>query len=165
MNNVILIGMPASGKSTVGVILAKILGYGFVDTDLLLQQREKQRLADIIRTRGVDRFLDAEGEVCRSLALSHTVIATGGSVIYRQEAMEHLRDLGTVVYLRVGLDRLEQRLSDMRQRGVALKEGQSLADLFRERTALYEKYAHSTVDEADLSLEETVRLVLSQLPQ
>ena len=158
-NNIILIGMPASGKSTVGVILAKMLGSDFVDTDILIQRQEGARLEDIINAGGTEAFLDIECDVCCSLDVSNTVIATGGSVVYRDRAMHHLKSIGKVVYLRVDIDLLNNRLSDMKQRGVVLKAGQSLLDLFQERTALYELYADLTVDEKDLSLEETVHLV------
>ena len=161
-NNIILIGMPASGKSTVGVILAKMLGLDFIDTDILIQRQEGARLEDIIDTRGIEVFLDIESDVCCSLNVSNTVIATGGSVVYRDRAMSHLKSIGKVVYLQVGIDLLESRLSDMKERGVVLKNGQTLLDLFTERTALYEHYADLTVDENDLSLEETVHLVKEQ---
>ena len=163
--NIILTGMPASGKSTVGVILAKVLGCDFVDTDLLIQRREKACLKDIIRAKGNDAFLDIEADVCKSLQTENTVIATGGSVIYRDEAMRHLKRLGVIVYLKVGTDALKSRLHDMKERGVALKEGQSLEDLIAERTCLYERYADITLDESDLGLEETVQLVRSSIMQ
>ena len=155
-DNVILIGMPASGKSTVGVLLAKVLGCGFIDTDLLIQRQEGCRLEETIRTKGLEEFLDIEGRVCAGLDVERTVIATGGSVVYRDWAMEHLASLGTLVYLHVSLPELATRLSDMKGRGVALREGQTLADLYAERTVLYERYADLTVYEADRTLEETV---------
>ena len=157
--NIILTGMPASGKSTVGVILAKVLGYDFVDTDLLIQRSANARLEKIIAERGVEAFLDLESSVCRSLSAENTVIATGGSVVYREASMLHFKELGTIVYLKVGMDALKARLFDMKERGVALKEGQSLEDLFLERTCLYERYADLTVDESSLGLEDTVKLV------
>ena len=150
--NIILTGMPASGKSTVGVILAKVLGCDFVDTDLLIQRREKACLKDIIRAKGNDAFLDIEADVCKSLQTENTVIATGGSVIYRDEAMRHLKSLGVIVYLKVGTDALKSRLHDME-------------DLIEERSCLYERYADITLDESDLGLEETVQLVRSSIMQ
>lgn len=156
MRNIVLIGMPGAGKSTVGVLLAKVLGYDFVDTDLLIQLREGCRLEDILRQEGIDGFLDIEGEVCASLAAEKTVIATGGSVIYREEAMRRLSEKGLVVYLQVDLDVLTARLSDLRERGVALREGQTLADLYAERIVLYERWAEVTVWEGDMTLEETL---------
>lgn len=155
-SNIVLIGMPGSGKSTVGVLLAKVLGYDFVDTDLLIQIREGRTLEEIIREKGIDAFLDIEGEVCGSLAAEKTVVATGGSVIYRSRAMEHLREIGRLMYLQVGLDELTARLSDLAGRGVALREGQTLADLYAERTVLYERWAEITVAEGEMTLEETV---------
>ena len=154
--NIVLIGMPGSGKSTVGVLLAKLLGYDFVDTDLLIQLREGCTLEETLRQKGIDAFLDIEGEVCAGLELENTVIATGGSVIYRAHAMERLRADGRLVYLQVELPELTRRLSDLAGRGVALREGQTLADLYTERIALYERWADLTVAEGDMTLAETV---------
>lgn len=162
-DNVILIGMPASGKSTVGVVLAKLLGYGFVDTDILIQVREGARLSDIISRVGVERFLQIEGEVCCALDVSRSVIATGGSVVYGDDAMRHLGEMGEVLYLKVGVEALQSRLSDMMSRGVALREGQSLRELYDERRSLYEGYADYVIDEEGLSLEETVAKALEAL--
>ena len=162
-DNIVLIGMPGSGKSTVGVLLAKVLGYDFVDTDLLIQLREGQTLEAIIRREGIDAFLDVEGEICAGLRAGRTVIATGGSVIYRQRAMEHLRSLGRLVYLQVELPVLERRLSDLTGRGVALRDGQTLADLYDERTVLYERWADITVPEGDLTMEETLSAAVKAL--
>lgn len=162
-DNVILIGMPGSGKSTVGVLLAKALGYGFIDTDLLLQRQEGRRLEEILREKGIEEFLDIEGRVCESLDAQRTVIATGGSAVYRDGAMGHLRRLGKLVYLRVSLEDLALRLSDMKGRGVALREGQTLSDLYRERTILYERYAEITVSEDGHTMEDTVAAVKEAL--
>lgn len=162
-DNVILIGMPALGKSTVGVVLAKLLGYGFVDTDILIQVREGARLSDIISRVGVERFLQIEGEVCCALDVSRSVIATGGSVVYGDDAMRHLGEMGEVLYLKVGVEALQSRLSDMMSRGVALREGQSLRELYDERRSLYEGYADYVIDEEGLSLEETVAKALEAL--
>jgi shikimate kinase len=164
-SNIVLIGMPGSGKSTVGVLLAKVLGYDFVDTDLLIQIREGGTLEEIIREKGIDTFLDIEGEVCGSLAAEKTVVATGGSVIYRSRAVEHLREGGRLVYLQVGLDELAARLSDLTGRGVVLREGQTLADLYAERTVLYERWADITVAEGDMTLEETVAAAAKALSE
>ena len=156
MENVILIGMPASGKSTVGVVLAKVLGYDFIDTDIVLQAHAGCRLDELMEREGLEGFLAIEEEVCAGLTAVHTVIATGGSVVYGGRAMEHLRKMGTVVYLQVELEDLAERLHDMRGRGVAFREDQSLEDLYRERVLLYGKYADVTVCEKGLNLEETV---------
>ena len=154
-DNVVLIGMPGVGKSTIGVIAAKQLGLQFMDADLLIQLREGRRLSQIIEEDGVDRFLEIEEEVNASIEIQGCVIATGGSVIYGHKAMEHLRQAGTVVYLRLSFDELQHRLGDLNSRGVVLREGQTLADLYAERTPLYEKYADIVVDEDGLSMEQT----------
>ena len=158
-NNVILIGMPASGKSTAGVVLAKVLGFDFIDTDLLIQNREGRRLKELIRDEGIDAFLDIEGDVCGTLLAENTVVATGGSVIYREAAIRHLKEIGTLVYLSVDFETLKDRLYNVMERGVVLREGQTLEDLYRERTVLYERYADITVEEGGQSLEETVLAV------
>ena len=155
-DNLILIGMPASGKSTLGVILAKILGYDFLDTDLLIQKAAGKRLEEIIEERGVDGFLTLEDEICRNLAAERAVIATGGSVVYGRRAMEHLRSLGTIVYLHTDYPVLEKRLRNIRRRGVVLREGQTLQQLYDTRTPLYEKYADLTVREDTGDVEDTV---------
>ena len=162
-NNIVLIGMPGVGKSTVGVILAKVLGYQFLDADLLIQQQEGKLLKDIIAEVGTDGFIQVENRVNASINCEKTIIATGGSVIYGQEAMEHLKEIGTVVYLEVPFSILEQRLSDIKGRGVVLRDGQTLYDLFMERTPLYEKYADIRVSEEGLGVEETVELLVSKL--
>lgn len=161
--NIILIGMPASGKSTVGVILAKLLGYDFIDTDLLIQRRTGHRLSEIIQARGLDAFLAEEEVTCLSLCLDHSIIATGGSVVYSDVAMRHLKGLGTVVYLSVDFRTLRSRLHDVRGRGVVLRPGQSLFDLYAERVPLYQRYADMTVQEGDRSLEETIQAVYLKL--
>ena len=165
MSNITLIGMPASGKSTVGVILAKLLGYDFIDTDLLIQRREGQRLSEIIDGQGIDAFLSIEEAACLSVDVDHTVIATGGSAVYSEPAMRHLKALGRVVWLDVGFDVLEKRLSDIQGRGVVLREGQTLKALYDERTALYRRYADITVPEHSGTLEDTVAAVHSMIKQ
>lgn len=146
MKNVILIGMPGAGKSTVGVVLAKRLGYTFLDSDLVIQQKYGKLLHELIREHGVEGFWKIENDVNAGLTCDKTVIATGGSAIYGAEAMEHLRSIGTVVYLRLTLSQIEERLGDLTERGVTLREGQDLNALYEERTPLYEKYAHVIID-------------------
>lgn len=146
MKNVILIGMPGAGKSTVGVVLAKRLGYTFLDSDLVIQQKYGKLLHELIREHGVEGFWKIENDVNAGLTCDRTVIATGGSAIYGAEAMEHLRSIGTVVYLRLTLPQIEERLGDLTERGVTLREGQDLKALYEERTPLYEKYAHVIID-------------------
>lgn len=163
MSNLILIGMPGSGKSTVGVLLAKILGYGFVDTDLTIQQRERALLQEVLDRRGVEAFLDAESAAIRSVTCEDCVIAPGGSAVCRAEAMEHLKRLGTVVYLRLSMETVEKRLLNIKTRGVAMEPGQTLAGLYAFRTPLYERYADRTVDADGQTMEETVAAVLRAL--
>lgn len=162
-DNIVLIGMPGVGKSTVGVILAKVLGYAFLDADLVIQEQEGKRLREIIEEVGTNGFIEVENRVNAGLACSKTIIATGGSVIYGKEAMEHLKEIGTIVYLEVSFPTLEKRLSDIKGRGVVLKEGQTLYDLYEERTPLYEKYADVRVLEEGLNVEETVEQLAMKL--
>ncbi len=148
--HIILIGMPASGKSTVGVLVAKALGYRFVDADLVLQEQVGRRLPRIIAEEGIDGFLAAEARANLTLGqdAAPTVIATGGSAVYSEAAMAHFRAVGTVVYLKLSYETVERRLGDYRNRGVIKPEGYTLRDLYDERCALYEKYADRTVDES-----------------
>ena len=149
-DSLILIGMPASGKSTLGVVAAKYLALDFVDSDILIQRENGETLAALIERLGVDGFLDVEGGVLSRLSPAHpSVIATGGSAVLREAAMEHLRSLGTVVYLRVSLEAIEARISEPHSRGVAMKDGETLADVYRERSPLYEKYADIVIDEGN----------------
>lgn len=148
IRSIILIGMPACGKSTLGVVMAKHLGYDFIDTDILIQKQRQSTLPRLIERFGVDGFLDIEGEVLSHIAVEHpSVIATGGSAVHRANAMEHLRNIGTVVYLKTDLDTLKARINAPEERGVAMKKGTSLDELFALRAPLYEKYAHIIVDE------------------
>ena len=163
-NNVTLIGMPGSGKSTVGVLLAKALGYQFIDTDLVLQQREGALLQNILDQRGVEAFLDAEEEAVKALDCTRAVIAPGGSVVCRPGGMARLQALGAVVYLHVPLEELERRVDNITTRGIAMAPGETLAHVFAQREPLYRKYADLTVEvEAGRSLEGTVAAVLAGL--
>ena len=152
--------MPASGKSTVGVVVAKRLGYGFVDADLLIQAQEKKLLKEIIAEVGNEGFLKIENQVNRDLIVDRSVISPGGSVVYCEEAMNHFKEIGTIVYLKVPFETINSRISNAKNRGVVLKEGQTLKDLYDERTALFEKYADYTISEEGLELEETIDKVL-----
>lgn len=163
MKNIILTGMPGVGKSTIGVILAKELGYQFVDSDLLIQQQEKMLLKDIIASRGVDGFLAVENQVNASIRTERAVIATGGSAVYGKEAMENFKRTGVIVYLQCSYEVLEKRLGDLKGRGVVLKEGQTLRDIYEERSVLYEKYADLVVKEDGRDIEGTLALVLEEL--
>ena len=157
--NLILIGMPASGKSTVGVILAKVIGYDFIDTDILIQKREKKRLAQIIEDDGVEGFLEIENRVNASVEADHCIIATGGSAVYGAEAMCHFKKIGHIMYLKVDYETIAKRLGNIRQRGVALREGQTLRDLYEERSVLYEKYADTVIEEQGDAEDVVVRIL------
>lgn len=157
--NIVLIGMPTSGKSTVGVIVAKMLGMDFLDTDIIFQRREGCKLRDIIETQGIDAFLRKEEQAVLSVEARHTVIATGGSVVYGEAAMRHLSDGAEVIYLKITLEELKKRLTDVRGRGVVLHDGESLEEMFANRTALYERYSDITVTETG-TIEDTVRAVI-----
>lgn len=161
MNNIVLIGMPGAGKSTVGVVLAKKLGYRFLDSDLVIQDRTGKVLHDIIAEKGIEGFLQVEEDVNASLECDQTVIATGGSAIYRAKAMEHLKQIGQVVYLKLSYAAVAERLGDLQERGVALKKDQTLMDLYEERVPLYEKYADVTVD----CEEKMIREIVAELVQ
>ena len=159
MSNVILIGMPGAGKSTIGVVLAKVLGYHVIDSDLLIQEQEKCLLKDIIERDGLEGLIDIEEKVNCSIATDHAVIATGGSVIYGVQAMKHLREIGEVIYIRLSYETIQNRLGNIRQRGVIFREGQTLKDLYEERCPLYEKYAHFIVDGEGLGMEELMEKI------
>lgn len=146
--NITLIGMPASGKSTIGVLLAKRLGYSFVDVDIVIQEKTGRLLKEIIAEEGMDGFLKVEDQINSELDVKRSVIAPGGSVIYGEKAMEHLKEISTVIYLKLSYRAVKLRLGDLVDRGVALKEGMTLRGLYNERVPLYEKYADITVDEA-----------------
>lgn len=155
-SNITLIGMPASGKSTIGVLLAKRLGYSFVDVDIVIQEETGKLLKEIIAEQGTAGFLEVEEEINSRLDVNRSVIAPGGSVIYGPAAMEHLKEISTIVYLELEYEELERRLGDLEDRGVALKDGMTLHDLYNERVPLYEKYADITVKEASKGLGEVV---------
>ena len=159
-NNIVLIGMPGVGKSTIGVVLAKVMGYQFIDADLVIQEKEGKLLCEIIEEVGTDGFIEVENRINSQIEAQHAIIATGGSVVYGTEAMEHLKEIGTVVYLELPFEELEQRLNDIKGRGVVLKEGQTLRDLYEERVPLYEKYADIVVNEYQLNVEQTIEKIM-----
>ena len=163
MNNIILIGMPGVGKSSLGVILAKELGMRFLDSDLIIQEREQRLLREILEQDGIDGFLAAEERVNASIEAENAVIATGGSAVYSEKAMQHLKALGTVVYLKLEYEQLSRRLGNLHNRGVVLREDQTLKELFAEREPLYEKYADFTVDEGGRDMEKTLEAVKKAL--
>lgn len=146
-----LIGMPASGKSTIGIMAAKFLGYDFLDSDILIQQRESATLPELIREHGLDGFLDLEADVISDIfPVRNTVIATGGSAVYRERAMDHLKTIGRVIYLQLSCEALQKRLHQLEERGVAIAAGMTFEDLYQERVPLYEKYADFTICEEGL---------------
>lgn len=164
-SNIVLIGMPGSGKSTIGVVLAKLLCYQFVDMDLIIQEQEKRLLREIIADAGNKGFMEIENRINSSLQTEHTVIAPGGSIIYCQEAMEHYHRIGTIVYLQLEYSVLKQRLGDLKARGVVLEDGYTLQDLYNERTPLYEKHADLIINEGEMDLISTVEAIKSELEQ
>ena len=155
-DNIVLIGMPGVGKSTIGVVLAKVLGYQFVDADLLIQEAEGKLLSELIEENGTDGFIEIENRVNSQIQTHRSVIATGGSVVYCDEAMQHLKSEGVVVYLKISLELLSRRLGNLKGRGVVLKEGQTLASLYDERVPLYEKYADLIIDCSGKMLRDVV---------
>lgn len=160
-SNIILIGMPASGKSTCGVLAAKALLKNFFDTDLLIQNIENKRLQEIIDEKGNDYFERAEENAVLSLDIIGTVIATGGSVIYSEKAMAHLKSLGKIIYLHLDFDTMKKRLKNITTRGVVLKDGYSLEDMYKERLELYKKYADEIIVCDSLSVEQTVEAIVA----
>lgn len=162
-NNIILIGMPGVGKSSAGVVLAKVMGYKFADSDLIIQEKTGMLLKDIITEKGIDGFIRVENDINKTLDMENTVIATGGSAIYGEEAMEHLKTIGTIVYLKASYEDINSRLGDLKGRGVVLKEGQSLKSLYEERTPLYEKYADIIIEEKGQGIRETVLMIEEKL--
>ena len=161
--NITLLGMPGSGKSTVGVILAKALGYEFIDTDLLIQRQEGRLLREIIAEEGLDRFVEIENQVNAGVECQRSVIAPGGSVVYGQKAMEHLKEISTVVYLKLSYKTVAGRVLDTAKRGVVLREGQTLKDLYEERCPLYEKYADITINAEQETAGAVMTMILDRL--
>ena len=159
----ILIGMPGSGKSTVGRALSRSMKYPFIDLDNVIESRAGQTLEKIIAEIGFDEFLELEAEAAREFQENNVVLATGGSVVYKPAAMLALREMGTIIYLQTPVKELHQRLSDLTQRGVVLQKSQSLEDLYQEREPLYECYYDIKVTTSDLSVEQTVTEILSRL--
>lgn len=161
-DNIVLIGMPGVGKSTAGVVVAKLGGYHFLDSDLLIQQKTGKLLKEIIAEEGVDNFKAIEGRINAGIAVGRTVIATGGSVVYNDEAMRHLGEIGVVVYLRASYETICKRISNPVGRGIAMEDGMTLHDVYKERTPLYEKYADIIVDIEAETIEETAHEILKK---
>lgn len=164
-SNIVLIGMPGSGKSTLGVVLAKVLGYDFIDADILIQSHADRTLQKIIDSLGPMGFIEVENDVLCDIEAERTVISTGGSAVYSDEAMKHLAEIGTVVYLKVSLEELRSRLGGLHERGVVMKDGMgmSLDDLYEEREPLYEQYAEVTLETDGLSVRDATRKLVDAL--
>ena len=163
MSNIILIGMPGAGKSTLGVLLAKAMGKLFVDTDIIIQQKTKRLLQDIIDNDGTDAFLKLEEDILLTVNETNTVIATGGSAVYSEKAMEHFKKSGKIVYLHVDFAEIEKRVTNITTRGIVLKNGKSLADAFDERKPLYDKYADVVIDCTGSTIENSVKMLAEKL--
>ena len=161
--NITLIGMPASGKSSVGVVLAKRLGKKFVDTDIVIQEKYGKLLKEIIEEHGDDGFREIEDEVNATLDVSNSIISPGGSVVYGERAMKHLKEISVIIYLELSYTAIKSRLGDLRERGITLKDGQTLKDLYLERTPLYKKYADITINEMKKSLSKTIDEICESL--
>lgn len=161
-SNIVLIGMPAAGKSTIGVLLAKSMLKSFVDTDLIIQSSYGCSLCNIIEKEGTDAFLKIENNIICSQEYCHSVVATGGSAVYGEEAMAHLKKDGIIIYLELGLAEIEKRIGNITTRGVAMKNGITLADLYNERAPLYNKYADITVNCLGKTAEEVVKEIMSK---
>ncbi len=162
MKNIVLIGMPGAGKSTIGVILAKSLLFDFCDTDLSIQKETGESLCDTISRMGIDGFISLEESVICKKAFTNSVVATGGSAVYGERAMKKLKENGIIVYLKVSPEELQSRIKNIHTRGIAMKEGTSIAELYDERAPLYEKYADITVDCDGKTAEECVDLIVEQ---
>jgi len=160
MENIILIGMPGAGKSTVGVVLAKVLGYKFLDSDLMIQETTGKLLSQLIEENGDAGFIKIENDINRSIAVDHAVIATGGSAVYGTEAMEHFKKIGTVVYLEVPYKEIKKRVGSLKDRGVVSNGKEKIEDIYADRVALYKKYADVIIKEWDIPIRETIKKIL-----
>ena len=163
MNTAILIGVPGAGKSTVGVILAKTLGMNFIDTDIAIQERTGKLLQELIDEKGADEFLKIEEDTVLSLYADNTVIATGGSVVLSDRAMNYLKSKGIVLYLDISFEEMVRRLNDITSRGIVLFRGQGLSDMYDQRSPLYEKYADIRVDCSDGDFERILDTIVGEI--
>lgn len=164
-NNIVLIGMPGAGKSSLGVVVAKLLGYNFEDTDLLIQEAHGKMLWELIEQHGPQGYIQLENEMLQSLNFEHTVIATGGSAVYSEEGMQHLCQLGMIVYIQASLEELASRIGEMHERGVVVREGVQggLESIFADREPLYEHYAGITVDTTGLTAREAADAIIQAI--
>lgn len=163
MKNITLIGMPGAGKSTIGVILAKSLLFDFIDTDLIIQKKTGKSLCELLSEKGTDGFLRLENDIICAESFSKAVIATGGSAVFGKEAMKKLRECSTVIFLDVPVTELEKRLSNIHTRGVAMKEGTTIKELYEERFPYYRKYADVVIDCTGLTAEECVEEIVCRV--
>lgn len=161
--NIVLIGMPGAGKSTLGVLLAKVLNYDFLDADIAIQKREGRKLYEIIDQVGIDEFLRIENDVITDINVNKTVIATGGSAIYGKEAMVHMKSTGILVYIKLSCEEIQRRVNNITTRGIAMKKGETLADVFDERAPIYESYADIVISCDNTSIEEAVALLNDEI--
>ncbi|WP_010275691.1 shikimate kinase [Paenibacillus senegalensis] len=161
--NIVLIGMSGAGKSTLGVLLAKALGMDFIDTDIVIQRLEGRQLQDIIDHEGIEAFLEIEERAVSELHLENTIVATGGSVIYSEKAMNALKRNGQIIYLHVPFDEIQRRLKNITNRGIVIKKGCSLKDVYEERTPLYEKYSDVTLDCSNKDIEFCVSKIIDKV--
>jgi len=162
-NNIILIGMPGAGKSTIGVILAKRIGFHFIDTDLLIQSQEKRRLQQLIDTQGLNNFRQIEEQILLDLHVEQTIIATGGSVVYAEKGLEKLATSGYLIYLQLELSTLQRRIADMGQRGLVMNKGQTFEQLHLERTPLYEEFSDLTITCKEMNAEQVAAMIENQI--
>ena len=160
-DNISLIGMPASGKSTIGVLLAKALNMMFVDTDLIIQQKYKKFLWEMLDSDGIDEFKRRESEVISSLRCENTCIATGGSAVYSEKAMDHLKQISTVIFIDLPCVEIEKRIADIKSRGVVIEESKTLSELFHERRPLYQKYTDITIKAENTGVEELIVQIIT----
>lgn len=165
MKNIALIGMPGAGKSTIGVLLAKTLGMNFVDTDILIQREYGRLLQDIINQEGIQKFLSVEEECISNMKFENAVIATGGSVVYSEKAMGIIKSNGITVYLKVPLNEIMKRIQNIKTRGIVLRKGQTVQDIYLERAPLYEQYANIIVDEEGRDVEQVIEIIIRQIRQ
>lgn len=163
MKNIVLIGLPTAGKSTLGVILAKTLGMKFIDTDIVIQEKTGRLLQDIINEEGIETFLEIEEKSVMSLNCNNAVIATGGSVVYSKQAMEHLRSDGITVYLEISFEEMNRRLKNITTRGIVLVPGQSLRDLYNQRVPLYENYSDLRIDCSRTGFEDVIDKLIDKI--
>ena len=163
MNNIILIGMPGVGKSTIGSTLAEKLKYNFIDTDFLIQKKVGKSIPQFIKEKGIDNIMQIENEVNSNIKVEKSVIATGGSVIYGKAAMDNLKKIGKIIYLKQDFEKISKRIDNIEERGIILRKNQTLKELYNERISLYEKYADIIIEEGELSIEETLQTLLNTL--